>query len=340
MVSEKLVPLFTEDESGNTIPWEGLLAENFKFKRIDTSERIYFTTFTDQGGGCYVFSGWKQMVNEVLTDLTDIQPVWLYINDEPYYKKGAFCVGDAELHFAKKVDLDTEAETRETADDSIIEDLAIEINDRIDGDALLAADIESTIALVMKRFDMSGNNIIVNPEITTEGTNKWKSVEAARIYAATQSPTASNQWNIFILPHKNKTTGYAENVTAQAHINFIGLGGLVRITGNLTGQNINSKLINLFWNYDGNLTLNPILAYDCIFRCFQSTPNGGRILTLSNNKMYRCGLYCVDGESQQIISSGSNLLVNCWSNAKMDLQANDKHISYESFNDGSVDFDF
>lgn len=102
MYNEKLIPLFTEDEGGKTIPWEGLTENNFKFKRPDTQERIYFSTFNDAGEGCYIFSGWQTMVGGILTDLTDIQPVWIYIDNEPYYRKGVFYVGDAEFHFALK----------------------------------------------------------------------------------------------------------------------------------------------------------------------------------------------------------------------------------------------
>lgn len=334
MISEKLIPLLTLDESGNTIPWTGLEANNFKFKRVDNNERIYFTTFNDQGQGCYVFSGWKRQVNNEMVDLDDVQPVWIYINDQPYYKKAAFNVGDPELHFATKQSVTTEAQARQTADTTLQNNINAEAQARQMADIDLSNGITENTNRIMTRFDMVGKYILVNPNIGAVGGHGFNTVQGAIDYAHANNPGNAYDWHIFIAPGL-----YIENLTLQPRCHLYGWGNVI-IRGSISGGDHSQHLHNLMFNTQGNCTIQGIKAKHCIVKIDNSDTQ--YIMTLTDNRLYSCMFLNTGADGVEfkptIVSGGNNIFIGgCESNLPIALRNTDvgKVDSLESY---SADF--
>lgn len=182
------------------------------------------------------------------------------------------------------------------------------------------------------------NKLYVCPDFTGVAGKTYTSIGAALTYANSQSPSATSKWDIYIYPSKHNANGYSENISLQAHVNLIGVG-LVKIIGSISGAATTIKLENLYWVYDGNFSLTSVVAYNCIFVAYQSVANGGRILTVTSSKLYNCGLYAYAGTSPTITSGGSNVFINCYANAALNLESTDKG-SVLSLNDATVNFDY
>lgn len=171
----------------------------------------------------------------------------------------------------------------------------------------------------------SNNILMVDSQIAADIAGiKYNTIQEAINYAQSQTPSATSRWTVFIVPHKNKTTGYNENITLQAYVDLSGLG-LAKITGTISGGNANTTLYNLFCMYDGNYSISSVKAFNSYFQAYQSTPNGGYTLTVTACTLISCGLLSYAGTGPAVISGGTNVFVGgCWSNCDLQLASTDK----------------
>ena len=172
-------------------------------------------------------------------------------------------------------------------------------------------------------FHIPSNIIIVDSSISAPVLGrKYTKIQDAINYAQTQTPSVSNQYNIFIFPSKT-ATGYLENITLQPYIHLNGIGKPL-ITGIITGGNSNTRIRNLSFTYLGNYSLSSIHASDSLFRVMND--DTGNILTITNCILNNCGLLNV-GQTEfnpTIVSAGGNIFLNCCSNISCNLQSTDK----------------
>lgn len=172
-------------------------------------------------------------------------------------------------------------------------------------------------------FHIPSNIIIVDSSISAPVLGrKYTKIQDAINYAQTQTPSVSNQYNIFIFPSKT-ATGYLENITLQPYIHLNGIGKPL-ITGIITGGNSNTRIRNLSFTYLGNYSLSSIHASDSLFRVMND--DTGNILTITNCILNNCGLLNV-GQTEfnpTIDSAGGNIFLNCCSNISCNLQSTDK----------------
>lgn len=177
-----------------------------------------------------------------------------------------------------------------------------------------------------------GNALFVDDAIGQGDVRHYKTIQAAINYRQTLAD--GSRWSIFIVPAKDYSVGYAEDITLQNDTNLIGLG-LVKIEGTMTGANLSISLENLFWNYSGNLGVTNVKAKNSVFR----THGGSPILTVTGCRLTNCGLYSVIGANPQIVSGGNNqFLGSCYSNIGQQA-ASDLGI-LSSFDDKTIDYDY
>lgn len=173
------------------------------------------------------------------------------------------------------------------------------------------------------RYRLSEKAVLVDSNLSSDVAGvKYAKIQDAVNYAQTQSPSATNRYTILIVPSKN-VNGYSENITLQPYVDLVGLG-IVKISGTLSGGNVNSWLNNIFLSYDGNLSVNSIRGFNSFFKCYQSTPNGGYTLTVQSSLLIQCFLVATAGSDPKIVSGGNNIFVNCSANKFSGLASSDK----------------
>lgn len=173
------------------------------------------------------------------------------------------------------------------------------------------------------RYRISEKTIIVDSNISSDIAGiKYAKIQDAINYAQTQAPGSTNKFTILISPSKN-ISGYSENITLQPYVDLFGLG-LVKISGSIAGGNINSLVQNIFLSYDGNLSITSVRALNSVFKCFQSTPNGGPTLSVQSSFLIQCFLIAISGSDPKIQSAGNNTFVNCTANKFSGLAPSDK----------------
>jgi len=197
-----------------------------------------------------------------------------------------------------------------------------------------------TLDQVPNYWLLVGRKLMVDQAADVVPGHRYSNIQDAINFAQSQTPAPSstNQWNIYIQPQVNKFNGYTEDITLQPFINLIGLGDLVTITGNINGMNPNTRLVNMFWNYSGNLVLSDIKAVNCVFRLFDRL--NGFQLSLANCALKDCGLISTGGSNSKVTSTGGNVFYGkCFANTAFTPQTSDKGI-VDAFNDQSVDFNY
>lgn len=170
---------------------------------------------------------------------------------------------------------------------------------------------------------VNDNIIIVDATITTNVAGKrYKTIQEAINYAHDQTPSATKQFTILILPHSS-ADGYIENITLQAFVNLTGIGKPL-ISGSLTGGNANTRIRNVNITYHGNLSLTNVKAEQCNIRV--TNDDTGNILTVTGCVLNNCGLINVGQQefNPAIVSGGNNIFINCGSNIACTLISGDK----------------
>ena len=166
------------------------------------------------------------------------------------------------------------------------------------------------------------NVIIVDASLAAEDAQHYLTIQAAINKALSLVPTAVNQYYIWIIPHKNRSTGYGENITMQNYVHLIGFGGIAKIIGNLTGAGATNTFENIFWQCSGNFTLTNLVLKNSLF-C--SNSESAPTVTLSGNTIINSGIFSyMAGGTGLIVSSGGNIFINSYANGNVEPNATDK----------------
>ncbi len=168
--------------------------------------------------------------------------------------------------------------------------------------------------------DVQPGRVLYVSNLFTELTGKkYATIQAAINYAASQNPYQSNYWKIYIYPHINSETGYAENLTFQPNIKILGIG-LVKISGSVSGFSQYTSFENIQFQHSGNLTFNNLAALrSCNIRL---TGSSSVAITLDTLKGLNLGLITTHGNHG--IQSNGNNNVTGWTNKEFTYQDTDK----------------
>jgi hypothetical protein len=206
-----------------------------------------------------------------------------------------------------------------------------------DGHAAQKQWCEETFQPLSSGSDIPGNVLYVSEAYATEIAGKrYKTIQAAINYAATQSPSATNIWKVLIYENKNRTTGYSENITLQNYVWLIGIG-MVRAKGTLSGMTANTRVENIFFNFDINQTIENIIASNCVFRCYLNEV-GGLVLTLSAGFFDNCRYVNTSGGGT-VVSAGNNTFINCMCFPDFEKGSNDKG-TIDSLGDSTIEWSY
>ena len=166
------------------------------------------------------------------------------------------------------------------------------------------------------------NVIVVDASLAAEDDQHFITIQSAINKALALVPSAVNQYYIWIAPHKNRSTGYGENITMQNYVHLIGFGGIAKIVGNLTGAGATNTFENIYWQCSGNFTLTNLVLKNSLF-C--SNSESVPTVTLSGNTLINSGIFSYTAAGTGlIVSSGGNIFINSYCNGSLEANATDK----------------
>ncbi len=179
-------------------------------------------------------------------------------------------------------------------------------------------------------FIFRDNRILIDSRLAVDvaGVQYNNIQEAIDWVYSNGTPTTTNRWVLYILPHQNAVTGYTGGIDIRDFIDVVGLGN-VKITGVVarsgTMADKDARIENLYFEAtDANILVKKVRAVNCVFNAIEDATQSD--ITIENAQCKGCGFYITG--TGVINVSGSNRIQDSFGNKNIGWTSGDDIMNY------------